>query len=98
MRPIDADRLVAEIKSISDMCHEEYPVLLLTVINQQPIIDAAAAQSEEEKTGIWKDYYYDKIICSNCGSRYNVYDIAYLRDYGFPRYCPDCGARMKRVK
>lgn len=47
---------------------------------------------EECKTGKWIDHYGDT-LCSECKTVFK--DLEYILDDGYPKYCPNCGAKME---
>lgn len=47
---------------------------------------------EERKCGKWIDHYGDT-LCSECKTVFK--ELEYLLDDGYPKYCPNCGAKME---
>lgn len=94
MRPIDADLLSEEIKSLKVYVTglragksvlreyaEEYQKSILDIIDEQSTIEA-----EPVKHGQWLvDGYTGKEFCSNCGE---------IPECFKPNFCPNCGAKM----
>lgn len=83
MRLIDADKFEADVlehitvKAVSRM---------VAILEGQPTVEAIPI-----KHGYWvEESWNDTIICSNCGSKWNIIDND---TYTF-NYCPHCGARM----
>lgn len=52
-----------------------------------------ALEQKERKQGHWRHYEGD-IICSECHTAYYDDIMEYTGDE-VPKYCPDCGAKMK---
>lgn len=46
---------------------------------------------EERLTGKWIDRYGDT-LCSECKTLFK--DLEYILDDGYPKFCPNCGAKM----
>lgn len=48
---------------------------------------------EEQKRGYWW-HYEEFLICSACGTRFDDGIMVYI-EKRVPKFCPNCGARMK---
>lgn len=92
MRLIDADALVQALHKADTVMGQPH-FLCKTVygcINKAPTIDAVPVRH-----GRWIESTTD-LICSACETAFND-EIAWMcRDlpYGYPMYCPYCGAKM----
>ena len=88
MRLIDADRLLSE-KMKSKYYHLPNGDIAI------PLIDIEHAPTiEERKTGRWvsiDDGPCDLYECNQCGTTYDTI----CNTWDLPRFCPDCGAKMK---
>lgn len=84
------------MKLVIDMPKEKYEWIKENNPNANPnsIVGAVAAGTpyEERPEGKWITHsdYPDRLICSNCNHRYDVWFI----DKG-TNYCPNCGADMR---
>ena len=102
MRLIDADALVDDLRKDKEyvyshiFCHvgcdaeESLLVDLEQMVNNQPTIEAM-----EVVHGEWIEerWYY---ICSQCKKEFTE-ELPYINnsEYGMPKFCPECGAKMK---
>ena len=74
-----------------DVLSRECPLIYKGYINSDVKRRLAECPLEERKSGKWIDYYGDT-LCSECKTLFK--DLEYLLDDGYPKFCPNCGAKM----
>ena len=61
------------------------------------ILEEIPSAQPERKTGRWILWNYpgeECAICSVCGEEYDQMEL-YIGGNDYPKYCPDCGAKME---
>lgn len=101
-RCIDADALMAQLnRKKAGPCNERYTEGFNDALMRfRSMIHSAPTVSPDEVRG--KGEWIDKCVrawsCSCCGTPLNhIRQFAVFVESELPKYCPNCGARMKGV-
>ena len=96
MRLIDAEHLKWNVGGIK--CGTLTVAYLNWILeHEEPTVDA-----EPVRHGRWNFEGWDTYTCSSCSAVYGTEQLTALQQYNtdpvFPRYCPNCGAKMDGEK
>ena len=95
-RLIDADKFKDSMKYVCDSGGWLEPVTtavkdyVVKNIDAQPTVDAVPVRHGVWKKSGEKEWWW---YCSNCQEHYFEDDL-YINEKHFPKYCPNCGAKM----
>lgn len=92
---IEHAQSVAETCDNTD-CGENHRQLAAWLKDYKKLLSA----QPERKTGVWMERLYpaeEHCYCSECKTQW-YHDDLYLGGNDFPKYCPECGARMENWK
>jgi DNA-directed RNA polymerase subunit RPC12/RpoP len=101
-RYIDADALIENVKRVYCTDCNNYNQIRCRACGTgdalDTIDDAPAADVVPKREGEWASDRAD-YVCTCCGTRYKD-DILFIQagEIKLPNYCPDCGAKMAKLK
>ena len=108
MRPIDADKLRADILDWEN-CYNGFSdaydkARIIDAIDEQPTIKVELVRYGRGKYAVVNTYddgtiYAPTYQCAACGGIFDSYVRLNMpvmpKDASFPKYCPNCGAKME---